>query len=124
MKLFKKTLILFIVCFVSDIIAYYLPFPFPGSVLAMIITFLLLLSGFVKVRQIEPVSNFLVNNMGFVFLPSTVSIVLYIDVLNTVLWKFLIICIATTFITFICTAYAVVLTSKLLNKIKEKKENA
>lgn len=124
MKIFKKTLILFVVCFISDIIAFYLPFPFPGSVLAMIITFLLFLSGAVKVRQIEPVSDFLVKNMSFVFLPSTVSIVSYLDVLSSVLWKFLIVCVATTFITFICTAYSVKLTVYILNKRKEQSKNA
>ncbi|MBR5614905.1 MAG: CidA/LrgA family protein [Clostridia bacterium] len=124
MKLFKKTLILFVVCFISDIIAYFLPFPFPGSVLAMIITFLLLLSGLVKVRQIEPVSDFLVKNMAFVFLPSTVSIVSYLDVFQSILWQFLLICIVTTFITFVCTAYSVKLTVYLINKRKEKTENA
>lgn len=124
MKIFKKTLILFIVCFVSDIIAFYLPFPFPGSVLAMIITFLLLLTGFVKVRQIEPVSNFFVKNMAFVFLPSTVSIIAYLDILRNIIWQFLIVCVVTTFVTFFCTAYAVKLTVYLLNKRKEKNENA
>ena len=124
MKLFKKTLILFVVCFISDIIAHFLPFPFPGSVLAMIITFLLLLSGLVKVRQIEPVSDFLVKNMAFVFLPSTVSIVSYLDVFQSILWQFLLICIVTTFITFVCTAYSVKLTVYLINKRKEKTENA
>ncbi len=124
MKLFKKTLILFVVCFISDIIAYFLPFPFPGSVLAMIITFLLLLSGLVKVRQIEPVSDFLVKNMAFVFLPSTVSIVSYLDVFQSILWQFLLICVVTTFITFVCTAYSVKLTVYLINMRKEKTKNA
>lgn len=124
MNVFKKTLILFTVCFISDIIAFYLPFPFPGSVLAMIITLLLLLTGFVKVRQIEPVSDFFVKNMAFVFLPSTVSIISYIDVLSSIILQFLIVCVLTTFVTFFCTAYAVKLTVYLLNKRKEKKENA
>ena len=124
MKVFKKTLILFVVCFISDIIAFYLPFPFPGSVLAMIITFLLLLTGFVKVRQIEPVSDFFIKNMSFVFLPSTVSIVSYLDILSNIIWQFLIVCVVTTFVTFFCTAYAVKFTVYLLNKRKEKNENA
>jgi len=123
-KVFKKTLILFVVCFISDIIALYLPFPFPGSVLAMIITLLLLLTGFVKVRQLEPVSDFFVKNMAFVFLPSTVSIVSYLDILSSIVWEFLVVCIITTFVTFFCTAYSVKLTVYLLNKRKEKKENA
>jgi holin-like protein len=123
MKIFNKALIFFVICFVSDIISLYLPFPFPGSVLAMVILFLLLFFGAVKVPQVEPVSDFLLKNMALVFVPATVSIVSYADVLKSILWQFLIICIATTVITFVCTAYAVKLTVYFMNKRKEKKNN-
>lgn len=124
MDLFKKTLIIFGICFVCDIIASYLPFPFPGSVLSMIVLFLCLFFGLIKVKQLEPVSDFLLKNMALVFIPSTVSIISYVDVLKNIVWQFLLICIATTIITFVCTAYAVKLTIYLMNKRKEKHTDA
>lgn len=124
MNIFKKVLVFFVVCFISDVLALYLPFPFPGSVLAMVILFLCLLFGIIKTKQVEPVSDFLLKNMALVFIPATVSIISYTDVLKSILWQFLLICIATTVITFVCTAYAVKLTIYLMNKRKGEKNNA
>lgn len=101
----------------------FLPFPFPGSVLAMIILFVLLVLGVVKARQVEPVADFLLKNMSFVFLPATVSIITYLDVFKGIVWKFLFICIVTTIITFACTAYSVRLTVYLMNKAKGADKN-
>ena len=124
MNIFKKVLVFFVVCFISDVLALYLPFPFPGSVLAMVILFLCLLFGIIKTKQVEPVADFLLKNMALVFIPATVSIISYTDVLKSILWQFLLICIATTVITFVCTAYAVKLTIYLMNKRKGEKNNA
>lgn len=116
MELMKKTLILFAVCFVSDIVSYALPFPFPGSVIAMVILFLLLLKGTVRVEQLEPIAGFLLANMTIVFLPVTVSITSYIDVFKDIWWQFLLICTVSTIVTFVCTAYAVRLTKHIMSK--------
>lgn len=119
MNVFKKTLVLFLLCIACDIIAMFLPFPFPGSVLAMIILFVLLVSGCIKIRQTEPVGSFLLKNMSLIFVPATVSIISYIDILKDVLWQFVFICIITTVFTFACTAYSVRLTVYLMNKFKK-----
>lgn len=121
MNILKKSLIFFAICLAGDIIALYLPFPFPGSILAMIILFLLLYFGLVKLNHIEPVSGFFLKNMSLVFVPATVSIVSYLDVLKSIWWQFLIICVVTTVITFGVTAYSVKLTIFLMNARKEKK---
>lgn len=121
MNILRKAFILFLICFGSDMIALYLPFPFPGSVLAMLFLFVFLCFGVVKPAHVEPVSDFFLKNMALVFIPATVSIISYIDVLKSIWWQFLIICIASTIITFLCTAYSVKLTIYLINKLKEKK---
>ncbi len=123
MNILKKVFILFGVCFISDIISHFLPFPFPGSVLAMVLVFLLLFFGILKPSHFEPVSDFLAQNMGLVFVPATVAIVSYVDVLRNIWWQFLLICIVTTVITFAATAYAVKLTIRLIGKAKEAKKN-
>lgn len=123
MNILKKLIILLLICIVCDIIVYFLPFPFPGNVLAMIILFLCLFLGFVKIRHIDTASDFFLQNMAFFFIPSTVSIISYIDVLKSVLWQFVFICIITTVITFVCTAYSVKLTIYLMNKFKGGKKN-
>ncbi len=123
MVFFKQVFLLFLVCCIGEIISLFLPFPMPGSVIALIILFICLLIKTIRPAQIDTVCNFLLGNMSFIFIPSTVSILAYVDVFKNILWQFLFICIATTIITFFATAYAVKLTMYLLSK-KGDKENA
>lgn len=118
MKIFRQIIIIFILCCLGDIISLFLPIPFPGSVIALILLFLCLLSGIIKQEQIELLSEFLLKNMTLLFIPSTVSIIAYIDVFKGILWQFIFICCITTVITFFATAYSVKLTMYLQNKAK------
>ena len=122
MDLLKKSFILFALCFISDCIASFLPFPFPGSVLAMVVLFILLVLGAIRTNQLTPVSDFLLGNMSLIFVPATVSIISYVGVLKDILWQFVFVCIITTVITFAATAYSVKLTIYLMNKFKGGKE--
>ncbi len=124
MRLFGQIIRLFTLCCIGDLISMLLPFPFPGSVIALILLFLLLVSGLIKTDQINPLSDFLLKNMSFVFLPSTVSIISYIDVFKNIIWQFLFICILTTVITFFATAYAVKFTVYLMNKFRKETKDA
>lgn len=107
---------IFLLCCIGDLISVMLPFPFPGNVIALILLFLLLLFKLVNPQQINIVADFLLKHMAFVFLPSTVSIISYLDILSNILWKFLLVCCLSTILTFFCTAYSVKLTLYLLNR--------
>lgn len=124
MNLFIQIIRLFTLCCIGDVISLILPFPFPGSVIALILLFILLVSGIIKTQQINTLSDFLLKNMSFVFLPSTVSIIAYIDVFKSIIWQFLFICIITTVITFFATAYAVKFTVYLMNKFRKETKDA
>ena len=87
----------------------------------MVILFLCLVTGVVKAGQIRDVSEFLVNNMALLFVPATVSIIEYTDILKNVFWRFLFICFITTVICFVCTAYSVKAVIYLMQKWDERK---
>lgn len=123
MSFFRQLIRIFSLCLIGDLVSQILPFPFPGSVIALILLFLLLSFKAIKPEQINIVADFLLKNMAFVFVPSTVSIIAYMDVLSDILWKFLLICCVTTVFTFYCTAYSVKLAMYLLNKRKEENMN-
>ena len=121
MKYLNQLAIIFLICLIGQFIAELLPFPFPGSVLALIILLILLLTKLLKPHTIKDVSEFLLNNMAFLFVPSGVALIeQYTNIKGHVLTIFLI-CIVTTIITFATTAYAVIGTMKIMDKIRGKK---
>ncbi len=123
MSILKKFAVLFLICILCDAIVAFLPFSFPGNVLSMIVLFICLFFGLIKVRNIESAADFMLKNMSLLFIPVTASIVSYADVLKSILWQFIFICIVTTVITFVCTAYSVKLTMYLINRFKGGQKN-
>lgn len=120
MKIIKQVAIIFSVCWLSQIVEYFLPFSFSASIIGMILLFLCLASGFLKIEHIQEKSDFLLSNMAFFFIPAGVSIINYFDVLKSNAWQILLICIITTFVTFGITSLFIRLTMKLMKRRKEK----
>lgn len=122
MKLLLQIGIVFLICLIGEGIALILPFPFPGSVIAMILLFLLLLFGALKVEHIRQKVEFMQQNMAFFFIPAGVGIIDYFDVLQSTWLPFLLICVITTILTFAATALTVTLVMKLQRRLEKKKE--
>ncbi|GAA0279721.1 CidA/LrgA family protein [Faecalicatena contorta] len=119
MKIIRQIGIIFTVCWLSQVIAEFLPFDFPASVIGMIFLFICLLTGMLKIEHIQEKSDFLLGNMAFFFVPAGVSIMNYFDILKSSAVQLLIICIVSTVITFAVTAYSVKLTMKLMDRRKK-----
>ena len=120
MKIIKQIGVIFTVCWLSQVIAEYLPFDFPASVIGMIVLFLCLMTGILKVEHIQEKADFLLGNMAFFFVPAGVSIMNYFDILKESLIPFLVICILSTVITFAVTAYSVKFVMKWMNRRKKR----
>lgn len=120
MNVIFQSAIFLAICIIGNAISAVLPFPFPGSVIAMILLFVLLVTKAIKAEKISGVADFFLDNMAFFFIPPTVNIVNYIDVIKNVWWQFILICVVTTFLTFIATAYTVKGVMRLINR-REKK---
>ncbi len=82
MKIIKQVGIIFSICCISVLIEQYLPFAFPASVIGMILLFLLLLTGLLKIDHIREKSDFLLANMAFFFIPAGVNVINYLDILK------------------------------------------
>ena len=119
MKIIRQIGIIFTVCWLSQVIAEFLPFDFPASVIGMIFLFICLLTGMLKIEHIQEKSDFLLGNMAFFFVPAGVSIMNYFNILKSSAVQLLIICIVSTVITFAVTAYSVKLTMKLIDRRKK-----
>ena len=114
MKIIYQIGIIFSICWVSQIVEALLPLAFPASVIGMVLLFVLLAFRVLKVEHIREKSDFLLANMAFFFVPAGVSIINYFEVLQSTVWKLLIICLLTTILTFAATAGSIRLTLKLM----------
>lgn len=119
MKIICQIAIIFTICWISQIVEAVLPFPFPASVIGMVLLLILLLVRALKVDHIREKSDFLLSNMAFFFIPAGVSIINYFDILASNLIPLLVICLVSTLLTFAVTAWAVRLTRYLMDRRKK-----
>ena len=104
------------VCLAGELVAQILPFPFPSSVIAMVLLFVLLCAKVIKPHHIRQKGDFLLKNMAFFFIPAGVGILEHFDQLKGNLLPFLAVCVLTTFITFFVSAMTVRLMMALQKK--------
>lgn len=116
MKLLIQFAIISGICLACEAIVSVLPFSFPASVLALVVVLGFLMCKWLKSEQINTVSDFLLHNLPLLFLPVSVSVMNYWDVISANLFAFMFICIITVLLTYFATAYAVMLTIRLMNK--------
>jgi len=107
MKMMYQIGILFGVCLIGQTISVFLPIPFPGSVLSMIILFLLLYFRVLKVDHIRQKADFLLKNMAFFFIPAGIGILSSFDLIRSSILPLLLIIVVSTILTFGATALTV-----------------
>lgn len=120
MKILQQLSIIFAVCLAGEAISAVLPFPFPGSVISMIVLFLLLTMGAVKAAHIQETADFFQKNMAFFFIPPSVGIMQNLPMLKEIWLPLLLICLITTVITFAVTAWTAQIVIMLQNKLTKK----
>lgn len=121
MKIIRQIGIIFTVCWFSVLVEKVLPFAFPASVIGMILLFICLLTGVLKIEHIQEKADFLLENMAFFFVPAGVSIINYFDVLESTWIQLVVICVISTVVTFAVTAWSVKLTVRLLGRLRERR---
>lgn len=114
MKYIRQMLI--IISFVGELINYYIPLPVPANIYGMIILFILLCLGIVKIEQIKETGKFLLDIMPMLFIPSAVGIMSTFDLLSSI-WLEIIITIVTTTLVMGITG---IVTQRIISHQKRK----
>lgn len=122
MKLLKQLCIIFGLCLVGVGISAILPFTFPSSLISMILLLILLITKVIKPESIQETSELLLGIMAFLFVPAGVAIIEQYSFLKGKIFILILICIFTTILTFIVTAYTVTGVMKIMNKGEHKNE--
>lgn len=113
MRVLRQTAILFLICVLCEGISVLLPFPFPGSVLSMLVLLALFFTKRLKLSDLRETSSLLLGNMMLVFVPSFVSVMNYFHILKSILVQFLVIILVSTVLTFWVGSAVVALVFRL-----------
>ena len=122
MKLMLQIGLVFGICLLGQVIAAVLPIAFPGSVISMVLLFLLLVFKVVRVDHIRQKADFLLKNMAFFFIPAGVGIVAQFDAIKNSIPALLVVIVVTSVLTFGSTALVVQGTIALQDRWTNRRE--
>ena len=122
MKFFRESILLLSIYFVSEIISKSLNLPVPGSIIGMILLFVLLTSNIIKIEMVENLANFFLDHLAFFFIPASIGLMTSFASLKGSIFKIILLCILTTIIVISVTA---IIVQFICNKksIKEVEKN-
>ena len=89
----------------------------PSSIIGMLLLTFFLRMKWIKLRWVEGISNFLVKNMGFFFVPPGVALMLYLDVIKAQLLPIVIASVVSTVIVIIVTGWIHQVVRKIQNGV-------
>ncbi len=75
MKYLKQLTIILAVSFAGEVLKFILPFPVPASIYGLVIMFILLATGLLKLEAVEKTADFLLEIMSVMFVPSAVGLI-------------------------------------------------
>lgn len=114
--MFFQFAIILIINFVGVLIQRTFNLPLPGTIIGMILLFLMLWSKILKIEQVEKVCDFLVLNMIVFFLAPAVELLEHINLLKDGFFRIILLLIITTVITMAVTGRTVQYFIKKMEK--------
>ncbi|MDE7220690.1 MAG: CidA/LrgA family protein [Oscillospiraceae bacterium] len=103
MKYLQQAVIIAAITFAAEIIKYFVPLPVPASIYGLILLFVLLKTGLLKLGQIEDVGGLLLELMPLLLVPASVSFLTVLDTIQGMLLPVLIMGFIGTTVVMIVT---------------------
>lgn len=114
MKVICQMGIIFAICLAGEGISAVLPFTCPSGIVSMLLLFFLLACGLLKEEKIKETGDFLLDNMAFFYIPVSVGMLEYFDIIRQHAVKILLICLLSFVLTLISSYYTVILVKRLI----------
>ena len=114
----RQCAILFGCLALGELIVYLTGIKLPSSIIGMLLLTLFLKLGWIKLQWVQGLSDFLVANLGFFFVPPGVALMLYFDVIE--FWPIVIATIVSTALVLVVTGWVhqIVRKFRLARQIK------
>lgn len=119
-----QVLVISIILLISKIIEGLVPIPMPASVIGLVLMFLALSMGIIKLGEVESVGTALTNNISFLFVPAGISVINSLGILSTSPILILSLIIISTILLLLCTGFASQLLVKTSPTKKENKQKS
>ena len=104
-QLVRSLVILYIILLLGNLISHYIPLGIPGSIWGLLLLFLGLTTRIIRLEWIYLGSSLLIRYMAVLFVPVSIGIIKYCDLLVSQ-WKILLIPnILSTFLTLFIIAF-------------------
>ena len=118
MKYVKEVAWIMAFTFIGEALNKLLPLPIPAGVYGLVLLLAGLITGIVKLEDVEATGGFLLDTMTLMFIPAAVGIMSVTDILAPVFVPYLVIIIVSTVIVMTVTGIA----ASLILRHSEKKE--
>ena len=101
----RQCLIIFGCLAVGELLVWLTGITVPSSIIGMLLLTFLLQTKLIKEEWVKSVSDFLISNLGFFFVPPGVALMLYFDVIKAELLPITIATVVSTVIVLIVTGW-------------------
>ena len=106
----RQCAILFGCLALGELIVFLTGIKLPSSIIGML---LLTLLGWIKLHWVQGMSDFLVANLGFFFIPPGVALMLYFDIIEAQFWPIVVATLISTILVLVVTGWVHQLTRKI-----------
>lgn len=124
---FHQAIVISVILLISKIIESFMPIPMPASVIGLVLLFICLCTGIVRLGQVERVGTALTDNIGLLFVPAGISVVKSLGLISEHPFLIIGLIFISTLLLLLCTGFfsqMIVMTTERKEKstVKNEKE--
>ena len=123
MKYMKQIGLIATISFISELLHYFLPLPIPASVYGMVILFVSLCLGIIKLPQVEDVADWMLSIMPIFFIAPSVGLINSFDSIKGQVVPLVTICFVSTVVVTALTGLIAQVIIRVQKKRKEGKKD-
>ena len=109
----RQCAILFGCLALGELVVWLTGVKLPSSIIGMLLLTLFLKLGWIKLHWVQGMSDFLVANLGFFFVPPGVALMLYFDIIRAEFWPIVTAPVISTLLVLVVTGWVHQLARKL-----------
>ena len=122
MKYIKQFILILAISFAGELLKYLLPLPVPASIYGMVLMFLALLTGVIKLEYVRETGKFLIEIMPLMFIPAGVGLMSSWSTLKPLLLPVAVITVVTIITVMVASGHTAQFILKREEKREEKRE--